>query len=203
MEVILSKEEVDAQECDLLVTGIFEDERPLRGTSGWIDWRLNGRLSRLLIHGKLSGVWRETTLIPSGSRIAPRMILILGLGRVRDYSYLRLREALPHLIETMKNLRISSACVSLPYAGEYNVDGGKWVEIFFEGMLDCFDRWRQTPDEEWFRNLRLVFTQGARGISEMFLAVQAVQSLLENRLKIRILVPAEESTPSPSRIASS
>ena len=203
MEVVLSKEEVDAQECDLLVTGIFRDERPLRGTSGWIDWRLNGRLSHLLIHGKLSGEWRETILIPSGSRISPRMILILGLGRTRDYGYFRLRETLPHLIETMKNLRVSSACVSLPYAEEYNVDGGKWVEIFLEGMLDCFDRWRQSPDEEWFRNLRLVFTEGAGGISEMFLAVQAVQSLLENRLKIRLLVPAEETNSSPSRAASS
>jgi hypothetical protein len=31
MDVILSKERVDVQECDVLVTGFFKDERPFNG----------------------------------------------------------------------------------------------------------------------------------------------------------------------------
>jgi uncharacterized OsmC-like protein len=49
MDIILSKERVDVQECDVLVTGFFRDERPLKGSSGLIDWRFNGMLSQLLI----------------------------------------------------------------------------------------------------------------------------------------------------------
>ena len=81
MDVILSKERVDVQECDVLVTGFFKDERPLKGSSGWIDWRLNGMLSRFLMEKKLTGDWKETTLIPSQGRVMPRMILLLGLGK--------------------------------------------------------------------------------------------------------------------------
>jgi hypothetical protein len=62
MDVILSPERIDIQECDVLVTGFFSDERPLRGSTGWIDWRLNGILSRLLIEKRLTGGWKETTL---------------------------------------------------------------------------------------------------------------------------------------------
>ena len=59
MDVILSKERVDVQECDVLVTGFFKDERPLKGSSGWIDWRFNGMLSQFLMEKKLTGDWKE------------------------------------------------------------------------------------------------------------------------------------------------
>jgi hypothetical protein len=36
MDVILSTEGIDIQECDVLVTGFFQDERSLKRSSGWI-----------------------------------------------------------------------------------------------------------------------------------------------------------------------
>ena len=104
MDVILSTEGIDVQECDVLVTGFFQDERPLKGSSGWMDWRLNGMLSRFLIEKRLTGDWQETTLIPSNGRVMPRMILLLGLGKVKEYSYLRVRELSPYLLKTLKKL---------------------------------------------------------------------------------------------------
>jgi len=55
MEIILSRERVDVQEVDVLVAGFFSDERPLKGSCGWIDWRFNGMLSQLLMENKLTG----------------------------------------------------------------------------------------------------------------------------------------------------
>ena len=78
MDVILSDRKTDVQECEVLVSGFFEDERPLRGTSGWLDWRLNGLLSRFLIHKRLIGTWKETILIPSQGRILAPLILLVG-----------------------------------------------------------------------------------------------------------------------------
>jgi len=167
MDVILSIEKVDAQECDVLVTGFFKDERPLRGATGWIDWRLNGMLSQFLIEKKLTGDWKETTLIPSQGRIAPRMILLLGLGEMNKYSYLRLRELSLHLLETLKKLDILRVCLSLPYEESYNVDCGKLAEVLIEGIADCLDL-RQYPfDEKWIKNLRLYFAEGEEHFSEI------------------------------------
>jgi hypothetical protein len=191
MDVILSTEGVDVQECDVLIIGFFEDERPLRGSSGWIDWRLNGMLSHFLIEKKLNGDWKETTLIPSQGRVIPPMILLLGLGKVREYSYLRLRELSPHLLETLKKLNTSNICLSLPYEENYNVDCGKLAEVLIEGIADCLDLNQYQFNEEWIKGLRLFFAEGEERFSEILLGVQTAKSILEDRLKIRIFSPSE------------
>ena len=191
MDVILSTEAIDLQECDVLVTGFFQDERPLRGSSGWMDWRLNGMLSRFLIEKRLTGDWQETTLIPSQRRVLPRMILLIGLGRVREYSYLRLRELSPFLLETLKKLNTSNVCLSLPYEESYNVDCGKLAEVLIEGIADCLDLDQYSFNQEWIKSLRLFFAEGEERFSEILLGVQTAQSILEDRLKIRIFAPSE------------
>jgi hypothetical protein len=190
MDVILSTEAIDLQECDILVTGFFQDERPLRGSSGWMDWRLNGMLSRFLIEKRLTGDWQETTLIPSQGRVLPRMILLLGLGMVREYSYLRLRELSAYLLDTLKKLNTSNVCLSLPYEESYNVDCGKLTEVLIEGIADCLDLDQYSFNQEWIKSLRLFFAEGEERFPEILLGVQTAQSILEDRLKIRIFTPS-------------
>ena len=191
MDVILSTEGVDVQECDVLVAGFFQDERPLKGSSGWIDWRFNGMLSQFLIENKLTGDWKETTLIPSQGRVAPKLILLLGLGRVKEYSYLRLRELSSHLLETLKKLKTINVCLSLPYEEGYNVDCGKLVEVLIEEIADCLDPTRNLMDGEWIKGLRLFFAEGEERFPEILLGVQTAKSILEDRLHIRIFIPSE------------
>jgi hypothetical protein len=190
MDVILSSEAIDLQECDVLVTGFFQDERPLRGSSGWMDWRLNGVLSRFLIEKRLTGDWQEATLIPSQGRVMSRMILLLGLGKIREYSYLRLRELSPYLLETLKKLNTSNVCLSLPYEESYNVDCGKLAEVLIEGIADCLDLDQYSFNQEWIKSLRLFFAEGEERFPEILLGVQTAQSILEDRLKIRIFAPS-------------
>jgi hypothetical protein len=189
MDIILSNKGIDVQECDVLVTGFFQDERPLKGSSGWMDWRLNGMLSRFLIEKRFTGDWQEATLIPSQGRVMPRMILLLGLGMVREYSYLRLRELSPFLLETLKKLSISNICLSLPYEESYNVDCGKLAEVLIESIADCLDLDQYSFNQEWIKGLRLFFAEGEERFPEMLLGIQTAQSILEDRLKIRIYAP--------------
>jgi hypothetical protein len=190
MDVILSTEGIDVQECDVLVTGFFQDERPLKGSSGWIDWRLNGMLSRFLIQKRLTGEWQETTLIPSQGRVMPRMVLLLGLGKVKEYSYLRMRAFSPYLLETLKKLNTSNVCLSLPYEESYNVDCGKLIEVLIEGIADCLDLDQYSFNPVWIKGLRLFFAEGEEQFAEILLGVQTAQSILEDRLKIRIFAPS-------------
>jgi len=193
MDVILSSEEVDVQECDILVTGFFLDERPLKGSSAWVDWRLNGMLSHFLMENRLMGDWKETTLIPSQGRVAPRMILLIGLGSLKEYSYLRLRELSPYLLETLKKLNASEICLSLPYEESLSVDCGKLAEVLIEGFADCLDLPQYAFNDEWIRGLRLFFAEGGEKFPEILLGVQTAQSILEDRLPIRIFAPSEDA----------
>jgi len=147
-------------------------------------------LSHYLIEKKLTGDWKETTLIPSQGRVVPRMILLLGLGEVQDYSYLRLRELSPYLLETLKKLNTSNICLSLPYEESFNVDCGKLAEILIEGIADCLDLGPYRLDEEWIKGLRLFFAEGEERFAEILLGVQTAQSILEDRLPIRIFTPS-------------
>jgi hypothetical protein len=191
MDIILSIEDVDLQECELLVTGFFQDERPLKGTSGLIDWRLNGMLSHLLKEGRMTGEWQENTLIPCHGRVIPRLILLLGLGKVRDYSTLRLRDLFPRLFETLRNLKSSKVCLSFPSNERYNVDCGKSAEVLLEGMADCFNS-GVSSDEDWATKLQLFFTVEEEKFPEILLGVQTAQSILKDRLKIRIFTASEK-----------
>jgi len=191
MDIILSIEDVDLQECELLVTGFFQDERPLKGTSGLIDWRLNGMLSHLLKEGKMTGEWQETTLIPSYGRVIPQLILFLGLGKVRDYSTLRLRDLSPRLFQTLRNLKSSKVCLSFPSNERYKVDCGKSAEVLLEGMADRFNS-ESSQDEDWAGKLQLFFTVEEEKFPEILLGVQTAQSILKDRLKIKIFTASEK-----------
>ncbi|MBM4338554.1 MAG: hypothetical protein FJ110_03315 [Deltaproteobacteria bacterium] len=189
MDVIISKEAVDLQESDLLIATFFQDERPLRGSIGWVDWRLNGMLSRLLIENKLKGEWKERILIPSEGRISSRLILLFGLGEVRGYSYLTVREIMPFIMETLKNLNASRLCLSLPFGEEYHVDCGKLTLVLLEGITDRLDQY--PSDREWIENLTLSFGEGEERFSEILYGIQTAKSTLKDRLQIRILTPSD------------
>lgn len=69
----------------LLLT-FFSDERPLRGAAGLADWRLCGRLSRLIKRGHMSGAVGEKLLLPPGRRLPFRSVLIFGLGPSQGFN---------------------------------------------------------------------------------------------------------------------
>jgi len=151
-------------------------------------------LSRFLIEKKLTGEWKETTLIPSQGRILPGMILLLGLGKVKEYSYLRLRELSPYLVETLQKLDASSVCLSLPYQGNTHVDCGKLTEVLIEGLSDCLDLHGYPFDEKWIKNLRVYFAEEEERFYEILLGVQTARSILEEKIKIRIFTPSEDTS---------
>lgn len=200
MDVILSKERPELQECDILVTGFFRDERPLKGTAGWLDWRFNGLLSLFLLENRLTGDWKETTLIPSQGRVTPPLVLLLGLGEVKDYSYLHLREISPYLLEALQKLRVKKFCLSFPYGEVYKVDCGKLSEVLLEGIADSLDTPEQSIDRTWLEEVQIFFGEGEEYFYEVLLGVQTAKLILEDRFPIRIFTPSQEdSHPSNSQ----
>jgi hypothetical protein len=197
MDIIVSPDEVDLLECEVLVCGFFEDERPLRGSCGWVDWRLNGRISHFIEERKLIGRWEEVILIPTQGRLQSSFLLLFGLGKVREYSYLRVREMVPFLLRPVKRLSVSKVSFSLPYHEDYHVDCGKLIEVLLEGIADCLELEPFDSEQDWIKNLQLFFGEGEGRFSEILFGVKTAKLILNDRIPIRILVPAE-TTPSPS-----
>ncbi len=95
---------LDAQRDDLLVLGILEDERPLTGLAGLVDWRLCGALSRWIVSGFATGSWGESVLYPSSHRLGQRATLVLGLGTRPQLRTDRIHDAARRASEVMKGL---------------------------------------------------------------------------------------------------
>jgi len=199
MDIILSEERVDVQECDLLVTGFFSDERPLRGSSGWIDWRFNGKFSRFLMEKNLSGDWSETILIPSEGRVMSRMILLLGLGHTKEYGHLRLSEVAPRLLQIAKRLEASDICLSLPYEEGTKLNCAKMAEVLIKGIVHCLDLSGNPFDSEWVKRLRFCFAEGEEHLSEILSGVQTAKVTLRKKIPIRILSPSRDTSPLSSK----
>jgi len=82
----LSLETLDDLKSADLVVFVGADERPPLGAAGFVDWRLNGFLSRLMISGQFQGKKMERMLTSTQGRIAPERLFVFGLGDAAKFS---------------------------------------------------------------------------------------------------------------------
>jgi hypothetical protein len=78
--------ELDALVADAVVVGLCSDVRPLAGLLALVDWRLCGRVSRLVERGMITGASGEQILMPTLGRIVPPRLFIVGWGRAKTAS---------------------------------------------------------------------------------------------------------------------
>jgi hypothetical protein len=99
---------------EILVAGIAREERPPRGVTGLVDWRLAGRISRLLLRGFLTGALGEVLLIPGRPRLPFDKIVLFGLGNQAEFEEAIFRSVLERIIATLGGLKVRTAVVELP-----------------------------------------------------------------------------------------
>src|SRR5687767_7138419 len=73
-------EGLDALSVDSVALHLFEEKKQPRAVAGYVDWRLCGRLARLLLQEQFKGSIDETLLMPSLRRIGAERVFLIGLG---------------------------------------------------------------------------------------------------------------------------
>lgn len=132
----------------------FEDVRPLKGSTSLIDWRLNGRLSDLIIQGKISGHFSESLIMPSHGRLATKDIFIFGLGGTGEVSEKRLEDGFSILIDKLALLKSPDVVISF---GDLSKDFMGW-----RAMLRSFMTSLASKHEDF----QVVCAEDPRWISE-------------------------------------
>ncbi|HUM10511.1 MAG TPA: M17 family peptidase N-terminal domain-containing protein [Myxococcaceae bacterium] len=116
--VPLTLDALDPLPVDTLCLFVPEDERPLAGAAGYVDWRLCGQLSRLLVDGFFKGARGESLLLPSNGRIGPARVVVLGLGPGGEALHPGvLRSALSQAADVLNRARVDSVALELPGRG--------------------------------------------------------------------------------------
>src|SRR5687768_15768073 len=104
----------DEADRDTLILPFFADERPLRGAAGLADWRLCGRLSRLLRSGRVTGARGDSLMLPPGRRLRFRLLVMFGLGDSRNYGEDRFRSDVRWIREVAAKAGITDYAIQAP-----------------------------------------------------------------------------------------
>lgn len=93
---------------------IGEDERPLSGVAGFVDWRLCGALSRVLRERFFVGAKGDALLCPTAGKLPPSRIFALGAGPLARLDVAGLAEVLSHAGRVLARARADAVALALP-----------------------------------------------------------------------------------------
>lgn len=123
---------LDEASAEVVVCAIFEDERPLRGLAGLLDWRLAGRLSRLAKETFLEGRSGEVLALPVRPRLPFDKALVVGLGPRASFDDAICKKAMARIFDALTGLHVKKALVELPGRGADAITVEHAAEILFD-----------------------------------------------------------------------
>lgn len=144
MEITTYHGDIRFLETELILAGIYEDERPPQGISGGIDWYLSGQITELLLSGNFSGKIGQFALLAAQEKIIAPKILIFGMGKKENAGGEVLGEMLPLVAERIRGLMVRTAALGLLGAGGRHTGEDEGIRL----VIDYFRRGDDTPDLE-------------------------------------------------------
>lgn len=126
----------DLQDVDALCLFVGEDERPLRGIAGYVDWRLCSGLSRIIKNGFFVGAAQDWLLVPSNGRLPLTRIFVVGLGKKAQLNADGVGKALSVAARTLSRAKVEGVALEIPGAG--SIDGSERAKLFAAQFLPEF-----------------------------------------------------------------
>ncbi len=105
---------LDELRVEALCLPFFEDERPFRGASGLLDWRLRGQLSKLRIRGRIRGRAGERVLLPGRPLTSFDKVFLVGVGPRDAFDDARGEAVCVEMLAILDACRARTAAIVLP-----------------------------------------------------------------------------------------
>ena len=190
IQMTLTRSPVEAVGADIVVAGVFGDDRPLRGAAGRLDWRLCGQLSDLMASGGLDEGPGSAVLLPGTGPIKATRVLLLGLGKRREFSMERAEEAMRDAIE--RCLALGQDVIALSPLGIAPDDFARHAEVVIEGLTRAVRDVGSAEDSGEVGALRLKVCLSEKQFHE---AEERVPGLIAHSSEPRILLEGQARTP--------
>lgn len=162
MEFKVTAEPIDELTVDTIVLSAFSEERPLKGSSGLIDWRTCGRLSRMIMDRDFGAERFETLLFPSEGRLRPVKVLIIGLGSRADYDFEAYSEVMAYTIQSVANMHVFDFAIPLPGVGLAGLDYSLATKRLIEEVL-----FKYRDHKERLDDLKVTIVAGSHRLREI------------------------------------
>ena len=135
LEVEVDVGPLDRTRADVAVVYFFDSDRPLRGGAGRADWRLCGRISRLIVAGKLAGGTGEAVLIPTEGGLAAPLVIGLGIGARNLFDVDRCEALGCEAVDRARRLGARTVALPLPDPEAGDLDLSERIEALVTGAL--------------------------------------------------------------------
>ena len=178
MKAKILSEPIDKMLIDTLVLSIFKDEKPLKGANGLIDWRLCGRVSKLLMDKMISADYKESTLIFSVKDMMIKKMLIVGLGESKDFDDKRLYDISCFIADTLKKINIKKISLAIPGSPYFQQDYSKSAQIVITAFADSYEKKSSILE-------MLIFETGKR-IAMVYEGAKQAKAVLNNNLLLTL-----------------
>jgi hypothetical protein len=129
-------EALDSLPLDALCVFVAQDERPLKGLAGYVDWRMCGALSRVLKQGFFVGDRDDCLLLPSEGRIAMARVFAVGYGSAQKHTPESLGHALTQAAKILSKANIQAVALELP--GAQTLDEGVRADSLLSRFAPAF-----------------------------------------------------------------
>jgi hypothetical protein len=134
VKLISTVDPIDRIAVDTACVALCADERPLQGAAGLLDWRLCGKLSRLVLAGNLTGQLGEKLLVHAGGRIAAGKLLVVGGGRAAAFHAPQVGVVLRETFDALRKMNVPTAAMPLPGASVAGLDPTAVVDQLVEAL---------------------------------------------------------------------
>lgn len=130
---------------DAVCSFLTEEERPFSGGLGFLDWRLCGAVSRVVLSGFFSGVPGERLLLPTDGRVPAGRVFVVGLGRTNLVTAMGLDHAVGQAAEMLQKAGVESVALTFPklatplVAARDEALGRAFFGQLFSGRVGLFD----------------------------------------------------------------
>ena len=165
MNITVQQGEIQNRRDPALVVNLFEGAKP-GGATGALDSALDGLITAAIASGDFTGKRNETLLLYTADRIRAERVLIVGLGKSKEFSLEFARQAAGTAARKLQNLGIGQASTVLHGAGAGGLDVGDAAQALSEASaLACyrFDEYRSAAaKKKLLRKLTVVEFDRAR-----------------------------------------
>ena len=127
-----STQPLEQTEGDVIILKFFEDEKKLEPKVKELDQKLDGEISELLQSGDFDGQMKNTATIYSHGRIKTKRIVLLGLGKKKDFNLDKLREAITYTLPMLKKFKAKSISILLSKILPHSTDLKTTVQAITE-----------------------------------------------------------------------
>jgi leucyl aminopeptidase len=205
MKIHVKQGRLSQEPSEIALIGHYEDEKEIAETARGLNKTLAGHLKDLLKSGDFRGKHQHLSFIHAGPRGPVKRILMVGLGKRRDCTTEKIRQATSKAAQYVRDLGLASFCSPLIATGLKGISPADVAQAMVEGAVLGLYQFNvyKTEEKEPVKSVQefTLVEENGRRLNEIRRAVYLGQILAEATNLARDLGNYPSNYVTPTRLA--